>query len=75
VKDSCYLVLSIDGIKTMKKRPPTMAGNERAIEVSIEAPDELFEYSFIRKEILITEEDMIEPNVAVQVLHHHKEKL
>lgn len=70
MKDRCYLVLSEDGgIVSMKKRPPSLKGNERAIIVEVIAPSEFFEYNFITKTVEIEKDDMIEPDVEVQIRH------
>ena len=69
MKDTCYLVLNKHGVKRLTKKPPALNGDERAVAIVIDVADEIFNYTFMKTELTITEEDVIEPSMEVQLLH------
>ena len=73
MKDQCYLILNSRGIIGFKKKAPPLKGDERAILVNVEVPDNFFEYTFVRRDVIITDEDYLdEPDVKVEVAHAAK---
>ena len=69
MKDTCYLVLTQDGVKRLTKKPPALHGDERAVAIVVDVADEIFNYTFMKAELKIDEEDVIEPSMEVQLLH------
>jgi hypothetical protein len=69
MKDQVFLVLNPDGIQRMTKKAPKLAGNERSVAIAVNVPDKVFEYTFMKAEINIDEDQVIEPELDVQLLH------
>lgn len=69
MQDKVFLVMDAKGIRRMSKRAPKLAGNERSVEISINVDDNIFEYTFMKTELNIKEEDVLEPTLEVQLLH------
>ncbi|MBT8448970.1 MAG: hypothetical protein KJO69_04735 [Gammaproteobacteria bacterium] len=72
MKDTCYLVLNESGVKRMTKKPPSLQGDERCVAVAVKVDDSIFTYSFMKTELTIGEDDVIEPSMEVQLLHLNK---
>ena len=72
MKDTVYLVINPDGIKRMTKKAPKLAGDERSIAIEVNVPDSIFEYTFMKAEINVDEDQVIEPELDVQLLHAHE---
>lgn len=71
MKDTVYLVMDVGGIRRMAKKPPKLAGNERSVAIEVSVADEIFEYTFMKSSLTITENDVQEPTMEVQLLHSH----
>lgn len=69
MKETVYLTMNVDGVKRMTKKPPKLAGNERSIAIVVNIPDSVFEYTFMKAEINVDEDQVIEPELDVQLLH------
>ena len=70
MKDTVYLVMDVGGIRRMAKKPPKLSGNERSVAIEVNVADEIFEYTFMKSSLTITEDDVIEPTMEVQLLHN-----
>ncbi|MCK5017273.1 MAG: hypothetical protein KAS32_09380 [Candidatus Peribacteraceae bacterium] len=73
MKDTAYLVLGVDGIKRLTKKPPKLNGDERSVAIVVNVADEVFDYTFMKAELTIEEDDVIEPTLDVQLLHVSKQ--
>lgn len=71
MKDSVYLVMSVDGVKRMTKKPPKLAGNERSVEITVNVEDSIFDYTFMKTELTVKEDDVLEPSLEVQLEHSY----
>lgn len=69
MRDKLFLVMTKKGVQRMSKRPPKLAGNERSVEIMVNVDDSIFEYTFMKTELNIKEEDVLEPTLEVQVMH------
>lgn len=72
MEDTIYIIMSTSGCKRMSKKPPKLAGDERSVAISIKVDDEIFDYTFMKSELVIKEDDVITPSLEVEVLHAHE---
>jgi len=70
MEDTVYLVMDIGGVRRMAKKPPKLAGNERSVAIEINVADEIFEYTFMKSTLTVTEDDVMEPSMEIQLLHN-----
>lgn len=75
MKTTVYLVLDKKGVVRHTKKPPSLQGDQRAVAIDIEVDDTVFEYSFMRTSMTITEDDIIEPSLEVQLIHDVEKRL
>lgn len=69
MKAEIYLVMDIDGVRKLTHRPPKLAGNQRSVMISVDVDDSVFDYSFMKTSLKITEDDVEEPTLEVQLIH------
>jgi len=69
MKTTVYLVMTVNGVERMTKKPPALRGNERSVAIEINVDDSIFEYSFMKTSLDIKEDDVLEPSLDVQLLH------
>lgn len=68
MKDTCYLVVSEDGVQKMNKsRKPDLKSGQRGFLVEIEVPDRFFDQAFPKVQISVDESQIMEPDADVQV--------
>lgn len=67
MRDSCYIVLSEYGIERMTKRSGALKRGEISVRVSLTVPDKCFTDPPIDAEIVVPENAIIRPTVAVEV--------
>jgi len=70
MKDKVYLIMDIKGVRRISKKPPKLSGNERSVCIDINVDDSIFEYTFMRTELNVKQEDVIEPSMDIQLVHH-----
>lgn len=73
MKETVYLVISKEGVVAMKKRPPSLKGNERAVQLEVSVPDEVFSISYIMTKLEIHEDDIMNPTVSIMAKQALKE--
>lgn len=69
--DNIYLIMKKSGVIKMTKKPPKLEGDERSVLININVEDDIFEYTFMRTELTVTQDDVMEPTLEVQLLHAH----
>ena len=69
MKDTVYLTMDIKGVRRMSKKPPKLAGDERSVAIEVNVDDAIFEYTFMKTELNVDENNIIEPSLDVQLLH------
>lgn len=68
MKDTCYLVVSADGVEKMNlAQKPDLKSGQRGFLVEIEVPDRFFDQAFPKVSISVDESQLIEPEADVQV--------
>ena len=68
MKDTCYLVVSADGVEKMNLvQKPDLKSGQRGFLVEIEVPDRFFDQAFPKVSISVDESQLIEPDADVQV--------
>jgi hypothetical protein len=68
MEDTCYLVVSEDGVQKMnKQRKPSLKSGQRGFLLEVEVPDSFFDQAFPKVSIEMDESQVIEPDVDVQV--------
>ena len=74
MEEIIYIKMNADGCKGMYKKPPALKGDERSVAISIKVSDSIFDYTFMKTELTIDENDVITPSLEVE-LNHCNDKL
>lgn len=69
VEERIYLKMNVNGCTGMTKKPPRLLGDERAIAIDIKVDDSVFEYTFMRSTLEVTEDDVVTPSLEVELKH------
>jgi len=74
VEETIYIVMDKGGCRRMTKKPPNLAGDQRTVAIDIKVDDEVFDYTFMKSSLEITEGDVVTPSLEVE-LNHCNDKL
>jgi len=69
MKEIIYIKMNIEGCRGMYKKPPALKGDERSIAIAINVSDSIFDYTFMKTELTIDEDDVITPSLEVELVH------
>ena len=53
----------------MSKKAPKLNGDERSVMIDISVDDSIFDYTFLKTNLDIKEDDVITPSLSVEVNH------
>ena len=69
MQSSIFLVLSKKGVIRLAKKAPKLNGDERSVMIDISVDDSIFDYTFLKTNLDIKEDDVITPSLSVEVNH------
>ena len=69
MEETIYIVMDVNGCRRMAKKPPKLSGNERSVAITVKVDDEIFDYTFMKSELTITEDDVVTPSLEVELAH------